>query len=837
MPVIYNGYCRPLKAKVDFEVSEVNSLDTAKGIKWQVKGKHGEHNISVFASETNARDLLTQLDATKVESFDAEIAYIPPEEVMVYESEELVPNFFLGAESFNAEEKIDTEEEEYRWRDELSVSGLGYGDANQMLHDEIRTAGEEEKWLKQFDTDDLEKCNVDVDTAISLIASYRVARGDYLRKRGPMEAIIEALDTINQPHIDDDSYVLKMVKEILVEGSNYDDGSIHADSIFMALDIIKEPDIDDDSYILGEVKDILQRATSKSAETFNAEAEDKEEDVDYSKMTVKQLKVELKARGLKVSGKKAELIERLQSEPLSAESDFTHAIEDEESFERKFQDDIFDNEEDAMKRATEIGCEKVHSHIIDGKTVYMPCHSHAEYESAMGMRAENEMFNALSFSDWADQEMQTHGEDVSFDEWVDDESTKHGNETFDDWADHERESHANRYNAEEAVLTNAEIPPLLYEDYIPPEVWNSISDSARERYIETKDESVLICPKCGVSKKGLRKIEGFCVATEYASPYYQEGVDCPYSKMFSPIHWISPENEYSEGFEDSVTDRLMVQMEVMGAESPITLHSPTPVVKDTFETDKITISNETYNDIYEDLPESASIGYSKDGRSINIGYFKEDEQYITRLIEASGEIMEEENEGMEMYSAEDVMTHKSARRKSFYMNALDAMDRMYDAEDDDDDELDSFIQEAEDDDDDDLGPFSQEAETINQINPTIVEGSEDIMGAETLEFHEEELYTVGDEMDEFLKPMIDDLAQQQGYSDFDEFDRDVERRSQMANQGRLDEAPPLPNPRNMGDSRSPEFYARVGKKEGRNRKLLVGLLALGSAAVSLLFTS
>ena len=47
--------------------------------------------------------MLTQLDATKVESFDAEIAYIPPEEVMVYESEELVPNFILGAESFNAD--------------------------------------------------------------------------------------------------------------------------------------------------------------------------------------------------------------------------------------------------------------------------------------------------------------------------------------------------------------------------------------------------------------------------------------------------------------------------------------------------------------------------------------------------------------------------------------------------------------------------------------------------------------------------------------------------------------------------------------------------------------
>lgn len=686
MTVLYNGYCRPLKSKVDFEVSEVNSLDTAKGIKWQVKGKHGEHNISVFASETNARDLLTQLDATRVESFDAEIAYIPPEEVMVYESEELVPNFFLGAEIADISDEYDAEQQGDIW--------------------------------------------------------------DYL------------------------------VVEEQTEG----------------------------------------------------------EDVDYSKMTVKQLKVELRTRGLKVSGKKAELIERLQSEPLSAESDFTHAIEDEESFERKFQDDIFDNEEDAMKRATEIGCEKVHSHIIDGKTVYMPCHSHAEYESAMvsmgisnsleGMRAENEMFDALSFSDWADQEMQTHGEDVSFDEWVDDESTKHGDDSFDDWAEHEQESHANRYNAEEAVLTDAEMPPFLYEDYIPPEVWNSISESAKERYIETNDESVLTCPKCGISKKGLRKIEGFCVATEYSSPYYQEGVDCPYSKMFSPIHWISPENEYSEGFEEAVTDRLMVQMEVMGAESPITLHSPTPEVKNTFETGKITISNETYDDIYEDLPESASIGYSKDGRSINIGYFKEDEQYITKLINMNGEIMEEENEGMEVYGAEDVMAHKSAKRKSFYMNALDAMDRMYDAEEDDDDELGHFSQEAED--DGDLGPFSQEAETINQINPTMVEGSEDIMGAETLEFHEEELYTIGDEMNEFLKPMIDDLAHQQGYSDFDEFDQDVERRSQLATQNRLDEAP-LPTSSYRVGNPNPRLLPKV-KQEGRNKKMIIGLLALGSAA-------
>tara|TARA_Y100000389_G_scaffold62597_1_gene58695 strand:- start:45673 stop:47850 length:2178 start_codon:yes stop_codon:yes gene_type:complete len=711
MTVLYNGYCRPLKAKVDFEVSEVNSLDTAKGIKWQIKGRHGEHNISVFASETNARDLLTQLDATRVESFDAEIAYIPPEEVMVYESEELVPNFFLGAESFNAD-------------------GRG---------------------------------SVIVETSIP-----------YEWESNPNPHSYE--DKIDNESITE--RVHEQVEAALDQGSNAT-GFGH-DRFHEIIQVENED---------GEMEDEYIDFTYEFGNQLSAE----EEDVDYTKMTVKQLKVELKARGLKVSGKKAILLERLKldieegadwenpdrvdyekdireqqeiDKGLDAESDFTHAIEDEESFERKFQDDIFD---------------------------------------------------ALSFNDWADQEMQTHGEDVSFDEWVDDESTNHGDETFDDWAEHEQESHANRYDAEEAVLTNAEIPPFLYEDYIPPEVWNSISESAKERYIETNDESVLTCPKCGISKQGLRKIEGFCIATEYSSPHYQEGVDCPYSKMFSPIHWISPENEYSEGFEEAVTNRLMTQIEVMGAESPITLHSPSPVVKDTFETGKITISNETYNDIYEDLPESASIGYSKDGRSINIGYFKEDEQYITRLINMNGEIMEEENETMEVYGAEDVMANKSAKRKSFYMNALESMDRMYDAEEND----------AEDD-SDDLGPFSQEAETINQINPTIVEGEENIMGAETLEFHEEELYTLGDEMDDFLKPMIDDLAQQQGYSDFDEFDKDVERRGQLATKDRLHELPLPSSPYRAGNP-NPRPLPKV-KQESNSKKMIIGLLALGSAA-------
>jgi HK97 family phage prohead protease len=43
-------------------------------------------------------------------------------------------------------------------------------------------------------------------------------------------------------------------------------------------------------------------------------------------------------------------------------------------------EDIFDNEEDAMKRAEELGCSGTHTHEVDGKEVYMPCSTHSAYE-------------------------------------------------------------------------------------------------------------------------------------------------------------------------------------------------------------------------------------------------------------------------------------------------------------------------------------------------------------------------------------------------------------------------------------------------------------------------
>jgi HK97 family phage prohead protease len=44
-------------------------------------------------------------------------------------------------------------------------------------------------------------------------------------------------------------------------------------------------------------------------------------------------------------------------------------------------EDIFDNEEDAKKRAEELGCSGTHQHDVDGKEVYMPCSTHTAYEN------------------------------------------------------------------------------------------------------------------------------------------------------------------------------------------------------------------------------------------------------------------------------------------------------------------------------------------------------------------------------------------------------------------------------------------------------------------------
>ncbi len=49
-------------------------------------------------------------------------------------------------------------------------------------------------------------------------------------------------------------------------------------------------------------------------------------------------------------------------------------------------EDVFDNEEEAIKRAEELGCEGSHIHDMDGKEVFMPCATHEAYEKLVAKK-------------------------------------------------------------------------------------------------------------------------------------------------------------------------------------------------------------------------------------------------------------------------------------------------------------------------------------------------------------------------------------------------------------------------------------------------------------------
>ena len=51
--------------------------------------------------------------------------------------------------------------------------------------------------------------------------------------------------------------------------------------------------------------------------------------------------------------------------------------------------DIFDNAEDAKKRAKELGCSGSHTHDVDGKKVHMPCASHDSYEETIANQGKD----------------------------------------------------------------------------------------------------------------------------------------------------------------------------------------------------------------------------------------------------------------------------------------------------------------------------------------------------------------------------------------------------------------------------------------------------------------
>lgn len=91
----------------------------------------------------------------------------------------------------------------------------------------------------------------------------------------------------------------------------------------------------------------------------------------------------------------------------------------------------------------------------------------------------------VEFNEWADQELMSHGKDISFKDWAEDEGLKHGDVPITDWAQHEEESHDERYEAESIGKFEVQIK----ND--PEDIWETIGkfeslEDAEKLYFDDK---------------------------------------------------------------------------------------------------------------------------------------------------------------------------------------------------------------------------------------------------------------------------------------------------------------------------------------------------------------
>lgn len=64
--------------------------------------------------------------------------------------------------------------------------------------------------------------------------------------------------------------------------------------------------------------------------------------------------------------------------------------EDSSEAKEEIRKDVFTTQEEAEKRAKEIGCVGYHEHDEDGKKIFMPCNTHTQYVQATGEDVKNE---------------------------------------------------------------------------------------------------------------------------------------------------------------------------------------------------------------------------------------------------------------------------------------------------------------------------------------------------------------------------------------------------------------------------------------------------------------
>ena len=202
----------------------------------------------------------------------------------------------------------------------------------------------------------------------------------------------------------------------------------------------------------------------------------------------------------------------------------------------------------------------------------------------------------------------------------------------DQWPDEEWEVvDIREYDAEtfdpltvEEIEVMAQVPPpVCFAEKIPPSVWENTPIQDQLDYASSKNEGLLDCPQCGISKAELRSQGGYCGTTDPESEEYISSRSCPYEKYFAPQHWIDEPQVISHITPERIVleDTLMAEVD-MPAIDPIKAGVETRF-----------IPKGLFYQINSMLPDGVVANQTIDGMSYELSYYGMDTEALDKVLD------------------------------------------------------------------------------------------------------------------------------------------------------------------------------------------------------------
>ena len=525
--VVFQGYCRPLKQKVEFQVESVNRLETKRGIKWSVKGHYEGNKISTFTNEENAQRLLEQLDNTVVEEpmevFGAEIAYQEAED-----------------DDVNAKVYF------FHKGDEINFEVKNSKDINKIVKD---IKSKVDFYPNTFDIEVIEGENLNYHT--------------YIKQPSNTNKV---------------NYILKKEEPILKRGKRGAKGmkmGLLAEDMRSGLTAkhYKKDGLLDLRY---KICREIAAAEKKNAEESKSQTKKEDKDIDDE---VEEILTE------------AAVDEVLESETIQDQSFEAESVERIMELENKAKKLYLDEIDEVYIKEV---CDEYDLDYYDKQDYSKACSKYLDQIDYI------HILDMLDSDDLKELKDLYKDNDISYYKQM-------GAESFD------AETYQKVYRAE----PNA----IIFEEHIPPEIWNIMGPDAQGHYLATRDESVLIAPCCGVTKAEMRvdndaNIEcGSCVFS---------GDD------FHPRWWA-----------DKPVPKIR---KVMDAEE---------LPMEDLYGNTATVPADVYYRFMLQLPPTVSATPTDDGFSMILGFHNQNAEFVENLIEAYSPY-EDAGDSQDTLYAEDI---------------------------------------------------------------------------------------------------------------------------------------------------------------------------------------